>query len=116
VLLSYPFPRLVSVALSRAGSAGSVLAKSQTIALIGTEARLVDVEVDVGTGLPRFTIVGLPTKSVREAEQRTRSAIEASGAKWPNQRTVANLAPGGLMKEGTHLDLAIALGILGATR
>ncbi len=75
-----------------------------------------DVEVDVGTGLPRFTIVGLPTKSVREAEQRTRSAIEASGAKWPNQRTVANLAPGGLRKEGTHLDLAIALGILGAAR
>jgi magnesium chelatase family protein len=89
-----------------------VLAKTESIALIGTDAHLVEVEVDVGSGLPGFTIVGLPTKSVREAEQRTRSAIESSSENWPRQRIVANLAPGALRKEGTHFDLAIALGVL----
>jgi magnesium chelatase family protein len=72
----------------------------------------VDVEVDTQTGVPTFRIVGLPTKSVTEAEQRTRSALLASGYEWPKQRIVANLAPGALRKEGTHFDLALALGIL----
>lgn len=90
-----------------------MLAKTESIALVGTEARLVEVEVHVfSSGLPTFTIVGLPTKSVQEAEQRTRSALDSSGEKWPPGRSVANLAPGALRKEGTHFDLAIALGIL----
>ncbi|MDQ4058427.1 MAG: ATP-binding protein, partial [Actinomycetota bacterium] len=57
-------------------------------------------------------IVGLPAASVKEAEQRTRSAITQSDEKWPQRRMVANLAPGALRKEGTHFDLALALGIL----
>jgi magnesium chelatase family protein len=80
---------------------------------VGTEARIVEVDVDVATsGLPGLTIVGLPDKSVREAEQRTRSALASTGVPWPSRRMVANLAPGTLRKEGTHFDLSIALGIL----
>jgi magnesium chelatase family protein len=91
-----------------------MLAKTVSVALVGAEGRVVDVEVDVGHGLPRFTVVGLPTKSVREAEQRVRSAIQSSGQQWPQGRIVANLAPGALRKDGTHFDLPIAIGILAA--
>lgn len=93
-----------------------MLAKTETVALIGTEAHLVQVEVDVGAGVPRFSIVGLPTTTVREAEQRTRSALESSGLRWPRQRMVANLAPGGLRKDGTHFDVPLALGIAAADK
>lgn len=80
--------------------------------MIGTEAHLVEVEVHVTTGVPKFTIVGLPSSSVKEAEQRTRSALLSSDERWPPARMVANLAPGALRKEGTHFDLPLALGIL----
>jgi magnesium chelatase family protein len=91
-----------------------VLAKTESIAIVGTEARLVDVEVDVGTGLPTFRVVGLAAKSVTEAEQRIRSALQSSECRWPPHRIVANLAPGGLRKDGTHFDLALALCVLSA--
>ena len=89
-----------------------MLAKTESVALVGTLASLVEVEVHVATGVPRFTIVGLPARSVQEAEQRTRSALVSAGYRWPPARIVANLAPGALRKEGTHFDLPIALGIL----
>ncbi|MGH2752103.1 MAG: YifB family Mg chelatase-like AAA ATPase [Actinomycetota bacterium] len=92
-----------------------MLAKTESVALIGTEAHLVEVEVDVGTGVPRFTIVGLPSSTVREAEQRVRSAILSSSENWPGQRITANLAPGALRKEGTHFDLPLAFGVLAAS-
>lgn len=91
-----------------------MLAKTESVALVGTEARLVVVEVNVKSGIPRFSIVGLPTRSVREAEQRTNSALEAIGEHLASVQTVANLAPGALRKEGTHFDLSLALGILAA--
>lgn len=91
-----------------------MLAKTESVALIGAEGCLVQVEVHVGTGLPTFRIVGLPTKPVMEAEQRTRAALSSSAERWPPSRITANLAPGGLRKEGTHFDLAIALGIVAA--
>jgi magnesium chelatase family protein len=93
-----------------------VLSKTESVALVGTTAHLVDVEVDVGTGVPKFTLVGLPTKSVREAEQRTRSALLATSERWPPARITANLAPAGLRKEGTHFDLALAVGIVAADK
>ena len=89
-----------------------MLAKTESVALVGTTAHLVEVEVHVTTGVPNLTIVGLPTKSVREAEQRTRSALISSSERWPPSRMVANLAPGGLRKDGTHFDLAMAVGIV----
>lgn len=91
-----------------------MLAKTLSIALVGAEAHLVEVEVHSTQGVPNFTVVGLPAKSVREAEQRTRSALLSSGCRWPPSRTLANLAPAVLRKEGTHFDLPIAVGILAA--
>ena len=91
-----------------------MLAKTLSVAVVGADARLVDVEVDVNTGVPKFSIVGLPAKSVREADVRIRSAIESSGELWPKARIVANLAPGSLKKDGAHFDLALALGVIGA--
>ena len=93
-----------------------MLAKTESVAFIGADARLIEVEVDVASGVPRFTIVGLPAASVREAEQRTRSAIVQTEERWPSARITANLAPGALRKEGTHFDLAIALGVLAADK
>ncbi len=90
-----------------------MLAKTESVALVGTSGHLVQVEVYVaGGGIPTFRIVGLPTASVREADQRIKSALESSGLHWPGSRIIANLAPGNLRKEGSHFDLALALGIL----
>lgn len=99
---------------SRERSSIAVLARTESVALIGADGCLVQVEVHVGLGLPTFRIVGMPTKSVTEAEQRTRAAITSSKERWPPSRITANLAPGALRKEGTHFDLAIALGVLAA--
>ncbi len=93
-----------------------MLAKTLSVALVGADAHLVEVEVHTTQGVPNFTVVGLPAKSVREAEQRTRSALLSSEQRWPPCRTVANLAPASLRKEGTHFDLAIAAGILAADK
>ncbi len=91
----------------------TVLATTESVALVGTEGHLVKVEVYVApNGLPTFRVVGLPNVSVREADQRIRSAIESSAHDWPRRRVVANLAPAGLRKEGTHFDLALGLGLM----
>lgn len=91
-------------------------AKVSSIALVGLDARPVEVEVDVATGLPEFQIVGLPTQAVRESRQRVRAAIQNSKEVWPQQKITINLAPGDLKKEGPFLDLAIAVGILLGTK
>lgn len=90
------------------------LATAESVALVGADARFVRVEVDVGEGLPGFRIVGLPNASVREAEQRVRSALLACDEAISKHRTTANLAPGDLRKDGPHFDLALALGWAGA--
>lgn len=90
------------------------LAVIESVAFVGADASLVQVEVDIGTGMPGFRIVGLPNASVREAEQRVRSALIASEERWVNLRKTANLAPGSLRKEGTHFDLSLALGVAAA--
>jgi magnesium chelatase family protein len=87
-----------------------------TATIVGVEAVPVDVEVDVGAGLPSFAIVGLGDMAVQEARERVRSALRASGFELPNARIVVNLAPGPLRKHGTGFDLPIALGLLAATR
>jgi len=83
-----------------------------TVAFIGIEARLVDVQVHVASGLPSFTIVGLPDKAVAESRERVRAALGAIGLALPPKRITVNLAPADLPKEGSHFDLPIALGIL----
>jgi len=83
--------------------------------VIGLQAHLICVEVDVSNGLPSFEIVGLPNTAVREARDRVRSALRNSGYQFPLQRVTVNLAPADLRKEGSGLDLPIAIGILAAT-
>lgn len=90
----------------------SVIARVSSAALVGMEARPVEVEVDLGSALRSFSIVGLPSAAVREAAKRVESAILNSQAPWPTRRITASLAPSDLRKEGSLLDLAIAIGIL----
>jgi len=93
-----------------------VLAKVLSSAVIGIDAFLVEVEVDITSGLPTFTTVGLPEASVKESKERVKSAINNSGYTFPDDRITVNLAPAHIKKEGTGFDLPIALGILTATR
>ena len=85
------------------------------MAVSGIHAHLIRVEVDVSNGLPGFDIVGLPTTAVRESRERVRSAIKNSGFDFPLQRITVNLAPADIKKDGSGLDLPIAIGILAAT-
>lgn len=79
---------------------------------LGYEGRLIDVEGDASNGLPGLIIVGLGNKAVDEAKERVRSAIKNSGLDFPRKRITINLAPADLPKDGSHLDLPIALAIL----
>jgi magnesium chelatase family protein len=92
-----------------------MFALARTFALIGVGAEPVHVEVDIGGGLPSFTIVGLPDTAVRESRERVRSALRNSGFKYPDHRITANLAPADLRKAGPGFDLAIAAALLCST-
>lgn len=90
-------------------------AKVLSCTLIGIEAYLVEVEVDIAQGLPAFHIVGLPDTAVQEAKERVKAAIRNSNLEFPTRRITVNLAPADIKKEGPAFDLPIALGILMAT-
>jgi len=92
-----------------------LLAKVLSSAVLGIDAYRVEVEVDITSGLPTFTTVGLPEASVKESKERVKSAISNSGYRFPDDRITVNLAPADIKKEGTGFDLPIALGILAAT-
>jgi magnesium chelatase family protein len=92
-----------------------VLASVSSATLLGVEGRPVRVEVHVSSGLPGFTVVGLPDTTCREARDRVRAALLSSGLEWPNKRVTVNLAPPGLRKVGAGLDLAIAAALLVAS-
>lgn len=87
-------------------------AKTKGMVLYGLTAKVVTVEVDIARGLPCFEIVGLPTAAVREAKERVRAAIRNAGFEFPMRRIVINLAPADIRKDGSGLDLAIAMGVL----
>src|SRR5437867_1848390 len=91
-----------------------MLARVRSGALRGIDALIVDVEVDVASGLPHTTTVGLPDGAVREASDRIRAALRNAGFEYPTKRVTVNLAPAGVRKEGAAFDLPIALGILAA--
>ncbi|MEN3202519.1 MAG: YifB family Mg chelatase-like AAA ATPase [Atribacterota bacterium] len=93
-----------------------MLARILSATSFGIDARFVEVEVDVGAGLPSFHIVGLPDNAIQEARERVRSALKNSGFAFPAQRITVNLAPAFLKKTGSDFDLPIALGILLATK
>ena len=92
--------------------AGRMVAHVNTVAFHGVEARDVDVQVHIAAGLPTFTVVGLPDKAVAESRERVRAALGALGLALPPKRITVNLAPADLLKEGSHFDLPIALGLL----
>jgi magnesium chelatase family protein len=92
-----------------------VLARAVTHALVGLEARLVEVEAHIQRGVPSLTIVGLPDKACQEAKERVRSGIASAELEWPRRRITVNLAPAGLRKEGSGYDLPIALAVLAAS-
>jgi len=92
-----------------------VLAMVPSATVLGVDGRPVTVEVHVSPGLPSFTIVGLPDAACRESRDRVRAAVLSSGLGWPHRRVTVNLAPTGVRKGGSGLDLPIAVGLLAAT-
>lgn len=92
-----------------------MLAILKSCSLSGADAYMVQVEVDVSSGLPAFDIVGLPDAAVRESRERVRTALKNCGLEFPFQRITVNLAPANVKKEGASLDFAIAVGIMLAT-
>ena len=92
-----------------------MLAQVNTCGLIGIEGYMVKVEADIGGGLPRFDIVGLPDAVVKESKERVHAAIRNSGLGFPNKKLVINLAPASLKKEGSGYDLSIAVAVILAT-
>jgi magnesium chelatase family protein len=89
-----------------------MLAKVTSCAVVGLEAAPIEVEVDIGRGLPSITIVGLPDAAVQESRERVRAAIRNTGLRFPDGRLTVNLAPADLRKEGPAYDLPIAVGVL----
>ncbi len=91
-----------------------MVVRVRTVAFEGVEVVPVEVEVSLASGLPSFTIVGLPDKAVAESRERVRAALGAIGLGLPPKRITVNLAPADLPKEGSHFDLPIALGLMTA--
>ena len=89
-----------------------MLATVPSATLLGVDGCPITVEVHVSTGLPGFTIVGLPDASCREARDRVRAALLSSGLPWEIKRVTVNLAPSGMRKSGAGLDLPIAVALL----
>lgn len=92
-----------------------MIAKILSYALTGLNGIPVSVEVDINNGLPSFDIVGLADTSVKESKERVRAAIKNSGRLMPVKKITANLAPADVKKEGSALDLALAIGVLKAS-
>src|SRR5258708_33207453 len=93
-----------------------MLAAVRSGALMGVDAVVVEVEVDMAIGLPYFNLVGLPEGAVRESKVRVISALKNSGFELPQKRITVNLAPADIRKEGAAFELPIALGVLVASR
>ena len=93
---------------------GPMISRITTFAFEGVDARPIDVQVQLSGGANAFNIVGLPDKAVGESRERVRAVFSALGLSLPPERTLVNLAPADLPKEGSHYDLAIALAILAA--
>jgi magnesium chelatase family protein len=91
-------------------------AATMSVALVGGEARPVEVQAHVGRQTEAFKLSGLPDTAVREAKDRVRAAVTSAGIRFPNRTVTVNLAPADLPKRGTDYDLPIALGILAASK
>lgn len=90
--------------------------RAHSVALIGIQGHLVDIEAAIGGGLPRTVLVGLADTALREAQHRCRSALASSGLPWPSQLVTINLTPANLPKAGSHYDLGIVAAVLAAAQ
>ncbi|MEY2569701.1 MAG: magnesium chelatase family protein, partial [Acidimicrobiaceae bacterium] len=89
------------------------LARTRGVALVGVDGHLVEVEADLGVGVPSYSLVGLPDASLAESRDRVRAAMVNSGQDWPStKRVTVNLSPASLPKRGSSFDLCIAAAIL----
>ena len=88
------------------GSVASACALS--VALVGFEGRIVEVEADIGAGLPRTVLVGLPDSALYQSRDRCKAAVSNSGQEWPISLLTINLSPATLPKAGSHYDLAMS--------
>lgn len=91
-----------------------MVATLHSVTFDGLHARMIEVQAQISSGLPAFTIVGLPDKAVSEARERVRAALHSMGLSLPPKRLTVNLAPADVLKEGSHFDLPIALAVLTA--
>ncbi|MGH7372020.1 MAG: magnesium chelatase domain-containing protein, partial [Candidatus Methylomirabilales bacterium] len=91
-----------------------MLAKVLSGAVLGVNAYVVEVEVDIALGLPSFNTVGLPDGAVKESRDRVKAAIKNCGFDFPPRRITVNLAPADIKKEGAAFDLPMAIGVLAA--
>ncbi len=89
-----------------------MVARINTVASQGVEVLEVDVQVQIASGVPAFTVVGLPDKAVAESRERVRAALGAIGLSLPPKRITVNLSPADVLKEGSHFDLPVAVGLL----
>ncbi|TWD72477.1 magnesium chelatase family protein [Kribbella amoyensis] len=90
------------------------LARAWSVALVGLEGHLVEVEADIAQGLPKTTLIGLPDASLTEARDRVRAAVVNSGERFPDRKVTIGLSPATLPKTGSHYDVAIACSLLAA--
>lgn len=89
-----------------------MVTRIHTVAFQGIETLPVEVQVHLGSGLPRFTVVGLPDNAVRESRERVRAALNSIGIQLPAKVILVNLSPADVQKEGSHFDVPIALAML----
>lgn len=90
------------------------IGRAWSVALLGIDGRLIEIEADIGGGLPAVKLVGLPDAGLREAKDRVRSAVRNSGRQWPGEKVTLGLSPANLPKLGSGYDLAIAIAVLTA--
>jgi magnesium chelatase family protein len=90
------------------------MASAWSVAMVGLDGRIVEVEADIGGGLPRTVLVGLPDAALYEARDRCKAAVSNSELRWPPSLLTINLSPATLPKTGSHYDLAIAAAVLAA--
>ncbi len=91
------------------------LARTRAVALTGLRAQLVEVQADLGQGLPGLGFTGLADTSVVESRDRIRAAIQNCGIEWPNRKITIALLPADLRKSGSRFDLAVAMAVLAAS-
>jgi len=91
-------------------------ARTCSVALVGVEGVVVEVQADLEPGVAAFTLVGLPDKSLSESRDRVRAAVVNSGAEWPQKKLTVGLSPASVPKGGSGFDLAVACAVLGAAQ